>query len=48
MLWIWGNMEALRIAATTFGRKLGDDAKKPRYVIGERSLGYRMPEADGT
>ena len=42
-----GNMEALRSAVTKLRRKLGDDAKKPRYVIGERGLGYRMPEADG-
>ena len=27
-------------------RKLDDDARKPRYVIGVRSLGYRMPEPD--
>ena len=26
--------------------KLGDDARKPRYVIGERGLGYRMPEPE--
>ena len=42
-----GNMEALRSAVTKLRRKLGDDAKKPRYVIGERGLGYRMPEPDG-
>ena len=42
-----GNMEALRSAVTKLRRKLGDDARKPRYVIGERGLGYRMPEADG-
>ena len=29
-----GNVEALR----------SDDARKPRYVIGVRGLGYRMPE----
>ena len=42
-----GNMEALRSAVTKLRRKLGDDARKPRYVIGERGLGYRMPEPDG-
>ena len=42
-----GNMEALRSAVTKLRRKLGDDAKNPRYVIGERGLGYRMPEPDG-
>ena len=31
-----GNVEALR----------SDDARKPRYVIGVRGLGYRMPEPD--
>ena len=41
-----GNMEALRSAVTKLRRKLGDDARKPRYVIGERGLGYRMPEPD--
>ncbi|MDE0695199.1 MAG: response regulator [Boseongicola sp.] len=41
-----GNMEALRSAVAKLRRKLGDDAKKPRYVIGERGLGYRMPEPD--
>ena len=42
-----GNMEALRSAVTKLRRKLGDNARKPRYVIGERGLGYRMPEPDG-
>lgn len=41
-----GNMEALRSAVAKLHRKLGDDARKPRYVIGERGLGYRMPEPD--
>ena len=41
-----GNMEALRSAVAKLRRKLGDDARKPRYVIGERGLGYRMPEPD--
>jgi len=31
---------------TKLRRKLGDDAKRPRYVIGERGLGCRMPEAE--
>ena len=42
-----GNMEALRSAVAKLRRKLGDDARKSRYVIGERGLGYRMPEPDG-
>ena len=41
-----GNLEALRSAVAKLRRKLGDDARKPRYVIGERGLGYRMPEPD--
>ena len=41
-------MEAPRSPVTKLRRELGDDARKPRYVIGERSLGYRMPEADRT
>ena len=31
-----GNMAALRRAVTKLRRKLDDDARKPRYVIGER------------
>ena len=42
-----GNVEALRSAVAKLRRKLGDDARKPRYVIGVRNLGYRMPEPDG-
>ena len=39
-----GSVEALRSAVAKLRRKLGDDARKPRYVIGVRGLGYRMPE----
>ena len=42
-----GRMEALRSAVTRLRRKLGEDARKPRDIIGERGLGYCMPEADG-
>ena len=42
-----GNVAALRSAVAKLRRKLGDDARKPRYVIGVRGLGYRMPEPDG-
>ena len=41
-----GNVAALRSAVAKLRRKLGDDARKPRYVIGERGLGYRLPEPD--
>ena len=36
-------MEALRSAVAKLRRTLGDDVRKPRYVIGVRGLGYRMP-----
>ena len=42
-----GSVRALRSAVARLRRKLGDDARKPRYVIGERGLGYRMPKPDG-
>ena len=42
-----GNVEALRSAVAKLRREFGDDARKPRYVLGVRGLGYRMPEADG-
>ena len=42
-----GNVAALRSAVAKLRRKLGDDARKPRYVIGVRGLGYRMPEPGG-
>ena len=42
-----GNVKALRSAVAKLRRKLGDDARKPRYVIGVRGLGYRMPGPDG-
>ena len=41
-----GNVAALRSAVAKLRRKLDDDARKPRYVIGVRGLGYRMPEPD--
>ena len=40
-------MEALWSAVAELRRKHDDDARKPRYVIGVRGLGYRMPEPDG-
>ena len=42
-----GSVGALRSAVAKLRRKLGDDARKPRYVISERGLGYRMPRPDG-
>ena len=29
-------------------RKLGDDPKRPAWILNERGVGYRRPEADGT
>ena len=43
-----GDPQAVRSAITKLRRKLGDDARNPRYVLGERGLGYRMPEPDET
>ena len=41
-----GTVGALRSAVAKLWRKLGDDGRKPRYVIGERGFGYRMPRPD--
>ena len=42
-----GNPQAVRSAVAKLRRKLGDDARNPRYILGERGLGYRMPDPDG-
>ena len=42
-----GDPQAVRSAVTKLRRKLGDDARNPKYILGERGLGYRMPEPDG-
>ena len=39
-----GDPQAVRSAVTKLRRKLGDDARNPRYILGERGLGYRMPD----
>ena len=41
-----GDPQAVRSAVTKLRRKLGDDARNPRYILGERGMGYRMPEPD--
>ena len=41
-----GDTQAVRSAVTKLRRKLGDDARNPRYILGERGMGYRMPEPD--
>ena len=38
-----GNPQAVRSAVRKLRRKLGDDARNPKYILGERGLGYRMP-----
>ena len=38
-----GSVGALRSAVAKLRRKLGGNARQPRYVIGERDLGYLMP-----
>ena len=48
---VWGdrggaNPEAVRNAIRKLRRKLGDDARNPKYILSERGLGYRMPGPD--
>ena len=48
---VWGgrdgsNAQAVRSAVRKLRRKLGDDAGRPRYILTERGLGYRMPKPD--
>ncbi len=45
---VWGEHAAsgaqpVRSAVKKLRRKLGDDAKKPGYILTERGVGYRMP-----
>ena len=42
-----GDAQVAASAVTGLRRKLGEDAMYPRYVLGERGMGYRMPEPDG-
>ena len=41
-----GNPQAVRSAVRKLRRKLGDDAGRPKYILTERGLGYRMPKPD--
>ena len=46
---VWGehapsSAHPVRSAVKKLRRKLGDDARKPRYIFTERGVGYRMPE----
>ena len=38
----------VRNAVRKLRRKLGDDARDPKYILSERGLGYRMPGARRT
>ena len=45
---VWGdrggaNPQAVRNAIRKLRRKIGDDARNPKYILSERGLGYRMP-----
>ncbi len=45
---VWGdrggaNPQTMRNAIRKLRRKLGDDARNPKYILSERGLGYRMP-----
>ena len=45
---VWGgrgsaNPQAVRSAVRKLRRKLGDDTGRPKYILTERGLGYRMP-----
>lgn len=41
-----GDARAAGSAVTRLRRKRGEDARNPRYVLGEYGTGYRMPERD--
>ena len=47
---VWGahaasSAQPVRTAVKKLRRKLGDQAKKPKYIFTERGVGYRMPHA---
>jgi DNA-binding response OmpR family regulator/anti-sigma regulatory factor (Ser/Thr protein kinase) len=39
-----GETELIRSVVRNLRRKLGDDARRPRFVFTERQVGYRMPK----
>ena len=48
---VWGgrdgvNPQAVHSAVRKLRRRLGDDAGRPKYIVTERGLGYRMPKPD--
>lgn len=38
--------ETVRNVVRKLRRKLGDDARNPKYILSERGFGYRMSEPD--
>jgi len=47
---VWGEeysgaTELLRSVVRNLRRKLGDDARNPRFIFTEAQVGYRMPKA---
>ena len=50
---VWGdrggaNPQAVRNAIRKLRRKIGDDARNPKFILSERGLGYRMPGPEDT
>jgi len=39
-----GETELIRSFVSNVRRKLGDDARDPRFILTERQVGYRMPK----
>jgi two-component system KDP operon response regulator KdpE len=39
-----GETELVRSFIRNLRRKLGDDARNPRFILTERQVGYRMPK----
>jgi PAS domain S-box-containing protein len=42
-----GDTGLLRSSVRNLRRKLGEDARNPRYILTERQVGYRMPKSQG-
>ncbi len=51
LLRVWGpqnsgSLRTLRTHLVRLRRKLGDDAEKPKYILAEPRVGYRMPRSE--
>ena len=46
-LWSFGDPRRVRTLVRRLRRKLGDDAKDPRYIFTEPRVGYRIGKAEG-